>query len=330
MNNGLISVIVPVYNVQRFLSDCIESIIKQTYEKLEIMLVDDGSTDDSGKICDNYAQKDTRIKVIHKENGGLSDARNVALDICEGEYITFVDSDDVITVDMVEYLWKLQQNTDADIVTCQTQLISEDGQVIPKNQQYSTRIITGNENCMLNFLTARDMDTAACMKLFKKDLFKEIRFPFGKYSEDLFTVYKLVALSNIVVVGEEKKYVYRIRNASIMHQEFSKKHLDVVEGAILRAEFVAKEYPQLLTYANAGIINAVNVCTLKIIECNQRVSELKDTIHYLQSLYRKYTKDVLLSKNRGRVKLFSMLAIFNLNFIVKICKSQFIRNFIRL
>lgn len=115
MEEKLISIIVPVYNVEKYLKECIDSVISQTYKNLEIILVDDGSTDKSGEICDEYSKKDSRIKVIHKENGGLSDARNVALDIAKGEYIGFVDSDDYVEKDMFETLYKLAEEHNTEI-----------------------------------------------------------------------------------------------------------------------------------------------------------------------------------------------------------------------
>ena len=127
-NNDLVSVIVPVYKVEKFLRDCIDSIINQTYRNLEILLVDDGSPDNCGAICDEYARKDSRITVFHKENGGLSDARNYALDRCNGDYITFVDSDDVIRNDFIATLLGLIKESDSDVVSSSVLKIAENTQ----------------------------------------------------------------------------------------------------------------------------------------------------------------------------------------------------------
>ena len=139
----LISIIVPVYNVESYLKKCLESIINQTYKNIEIILIDDGSTDSSGKICDDYANKDKRIKVIHKQNGGVSDARNTALDICRGDYIGFIDSDDYIELDMYETLLKFLLNNNLDVAMCSSYTVKNKQLIRCKN--FKPYILTGKE-----------------------------------------------------------------------------------------------------------------------------------------------------------------------------------------
>ena len=198
-----ISVIVPVYNVERFLRECIESIISQTYKDLEIILVNDGSTDKSPLICEEYKKIDARVIVLHKENGGLSDARNKGIDISTGEYIGFVDSDDFIENDMYELLLNNIKKVEADIATCG--VISE--KVKDKNF-YKEEIIVNAHDGLKEMLMERSMNTSACDKLYKRSLFDEIRYPKDKLYEDLYTTYKLLHKANKIVISNQKKYYY--------------------------------------------------------------------------------------------------------------------------
>ena len=150
-NEDLISVVVPVYNVERFLPACIDSILCQGYKNLEIILCDDGSTDSSPQICDEYAKKDSRIHVIHKKNGGLSDARNAGIDIAFGKYIIFVDSDDFIDKNMIMYLYNAMITYQADMACCQRQEVKENGELIIARKKYKSFIINGNSKCMKEF-----------------------------------------------------------------------------------------------------------------------------------------------------------------------------------
>ena len=180
--NDLISVIVPVYDVERYLARCIDSILAQTYQNLEIFLVDDGSPDRCGEICDAYAEKDNRIQVIHKKNGGLSDARNAALDICTGEYISFVDSDDYVSDDFIETMHHAIKDYQAKLAVCGIMKFDESGKISVDYAPSDTeKCVSGEE--MVEMTIWRP---AAWNKLYHRSLFEGIRYPFGKLYEDLF------------------------------------------------------------------------------------------------------------------------------------------------
>ena len=204
-----ISVIVPIYKVEKYIHRCIDSIINQTYKNLEIILVDDGSPDSCPRICDEYAKKDKRIKVIHKENGGLSDARNKGVDIATGDYIAFVDSDDYIHPNMYEVLiYELEKNN-SDIALCKYKIVYEKSKI-------TTEIDGKFEVYSLNNLQALDsmygkdgVDfIVAWNKLYKKDLFNKIRYPVGKIHEDEYTTYKLLFASKNVIYIEYELYYF--------------------------------------------------------------------------------------------------------------------------
>lgn len=209
----MISVIVPVYNVEKYMSQCINNLINQTYKNIEIILVDDGSTDSSGKRCDEYAGQDDRIVVIHKENGGLSDARNVALEMAQGELLTFVDSDDVVDLDYCEMLYKSLNEQRADISVCNTVLFRDNvpTQLNKKGIQIfkNGKIVEAYLKCLIQPM--------ACGKIYKKSLFHGIRYPKGKTTEDVYVIVELLKKCGLVVVGADTNYYYRQRRDSIQH-----------------------------------------------------------------------------------------------------------------
>ena len=232
--NELISIVVPVYNVDK----CIESIINQSYSNLEIILVDDGSKDSSGIMCDSYILKDKRIKVIHKENGGLSDARNVGIDKAKGEYIVFIDSDDWIDEKMIEILYNIIKKNNSDISICDYFLA------------YNEEIQTQKEDIEIINLSniealkkIYDKDLGVCMivawnKLYKRNLFKDdIRYPYGKIHEDEFTTYKLLYKAEKISYTKQKMYYYRQRENSIT-SSFNKKRLDCLEAFDERVKYM--------------------------------------------------------------------------------------------
>lgn len=243
MNDSLITVIVPVYNVEKYLRKCIESILAQTYQKLEIILVDDGSTDNSGKICDEYAAKDNRIIVMHKENGGLSDARNVALDIVKGDYITCVDSDDYLARDYVEYLYLLLTKNGADISICSYKKVCAYNVRLDNCQEKVS--IFSDEDALAELLYQRRIVPSAWCKLYRREMFSEIRYPKGMYYEDFAVIYKLLSKCKKIVVGTQQKYYYFQRNDSIMNQKFNVKKIQRIQVVNDLKEYVDVRYPNL-------------------------------------------------------------------------------------
>ncbi len=213
----LISIIVPVYNVEKYLLRCLDSICNQTYNNLEIILVDDGSTDSSGNICDEYALVDSRIIVIHKNNGGLSSARNVAIDIAIGEYIMFVDSDDYISKDCVEYLLNIIKNNHVEIaIGNYTSTFEND--VFKKGKVSDEKIIRYDGKQLIPYLSFGNNTqlVTAWAKLYRRGLFSEIRYPNGFLHEDEGTTYKLYFNSNAIIVSNKIVYAYYRNPNSIM------------------------------------------------------------------------------------------------------------------
>jgi len=219
----IISVIVPVYNVEKYLDKCIESIIDQTYKNLEILLIDDGSTDNSGKMCDEWGKKEKRIKVYHKKNGGLSDARNYAILKAKGEYLSFIDSDDWIEKNMYEKLISGCIKNNKDIGCCNRVRVyeqySKNETIIDKDEK------NVNKNDFLSIIML-NFDTSVCNKIFRKKLFDKISFPKGKIYEDIATLPYLVDISNGAYCNNLYGYFYRQNTSSISHNRFNIKKFD--------------------------------------------------------------------------------------------------------
>lgn len=233
----VISVIVPIYNVEKYLVRCLQSIIKQTYQNLEIILVDDGSTDTSGKLCDKFAEKDSRIIVIHKKNGGLSDARNVGIDKSSGSYLVFVDSDDWIDPDMISILYNVAQKNNSDIIECSYRNIYKDH--ILEETNCNAEIINGDYVTALEgMLDWRYFKPVAWNKLYKRNVIKDIRYPVGRLHEDEFTTYKYFYNAKKVSYIDVSKYNYdRTREDSITGRGFSEKNLDACWAFRERVDF---------------------------------------------------------------------------------------------
>ena len=209
------SIIVPVYNVEQYLRQCIDSILGQTFADFELILVDDGSPDNCPEICDEYAKKDERVKVLHKENGGLSDARNAGLEIATGEYIAFVDSDDYVAPDMYESLYNLITQNDCDMAICRAVIVRE--QDTPIYEDAEDIKIMDSDTANYQMIYKRLFGVNAWNKLYKRKLFDKIRFPKGLLYEDMATAYAFIGECNKVVYSPMKKYAYLQRSGSIMN-----------------------------------------------------------------------------------------------------------------
>lgn len=243
---ALISIIIPVYKVEKYLEKCIQSVINQTYENLQIILVDDGSPDNCGKICDEYAQKDHRIEVIHKSNGGLSDARNKGLEIAKGEYIGFIDSDDYIESDMYEVLYNLLKQYNADVSICNFYTVSQ-GKIAIKNAE--NRIKEYNRiEILKEVLLDNNIQSYAWNKLYKKELFDEIKYPVGKKYEDIGTTFYLLEKCNKVVVTGKPEYYYINRQDSIVNNVTETTITDYIELIMQRYDYIEENIKELSSY----------------------------------------------------------------------------------
>ena len=218
----LVSVIIPVYNVQEYLPACLDSVCGQTYENLEILLVDDGSTDQSGQICHDYAQKDPRIRVLHKPNGGQSSARNMGIDMAKGSWLTFVDSDDLIAPDLVEAL--LGAIGDCDIAMCDRQKFTQ----APAPVAEAGAVKIYDKDQMLHKVYDAPKYIAIWGKLYRRELFAHFRFAEGIIYEDEDALPQLFYVSRKIACLQAEKYFYRVRPDSTMTAAFSKKRMDII------------------------------------------------------------------------------------------------------
>lgn len=245
-----ISVIVPVYNVEQYIMRCVDSILNQTYKNLEIILVDDGSQDRSGAKCDSYLSRDRRIRVIHKKNGGLSDARNAGLEIATGDYFAFVDSDDYLDENMFLYLMNAILETGADIAICDKKKFSNENEIIKKESDFVEGFKMDACKALKLLNELNQIDVSMCDKLFNQRLFKNLKFPYGLKSEDSFVCYKLFDRAKQLVYIPEEFYFYYQREGSISNSLNT--NYDVLDAAQKQIEYFKINYPSLVIY---GIIN---------------------------------------------------------------------------
>lgn len=246
----LISIIVPVYNVQNYISNCIESILGQTHTELELILVDDGSTDHSGEILVEYAKKDSRIITIHQRNMGVAAARNNGVRKAKGDFVGFVDGDDSIESDMYEILYNMLMSYEADIAMCGMKMVDSNGHIYNKlinDDKYMARdalLELSNTIDILKYcLCEREM--FVWNKLYKKNLLKDIRFPEGKVFEDHFIMYKILEQAKKIIITEEKKYMYLYRTDSISHSKFNRNYFDLINAQIEQYEYISSTYHEL-------------------------------------------------------------------------------------
>lgn len=289
----LISVIVPIYNIERCVPKCIESIMCQTYHNLEIILVDDGSTDGSGAICDEYARQDDRIKVIHKQNEGLSDARNSGIAICKGNYIGFVDGDDWLADDMYEFLYRTLVENNADISVC-GHYVEDDAGV------YDTECADGSVksyNCheaVCAVVRDEEIHSYAWDKLYKKEVFEGIRYPSGRYVQDIFTTYRVFMNAQKVVCNNQPKYYYYQRKDSIQRTRGSKLNWDQFSVYKECISVLEIDYPELreflVTRLVAFGIAAYNCLIMKEVVTMEEEEQKKQILQTIQSYQQEIKK----------------------------------------
>ena len=278
-----ISIIVPVYNVEKYLEKCLKSIISQTYKNLEIIVVNDGSIDNSLEICKKFEKIDKRIKVIDKENGGLSDARNAGLKIATGDYIGFVDSDDYISEDMFETLGKLlkEHNAEISIVSYYEMM---DNRLLDV-QKDGTLDIMNKEEAIKELLIDKKIQSYAWNKLFKKEIFEGIIFPTGKNFEDIATTLLLFEKADKIVRLEEPKYFYLRRNDSIVGIRNYKTYLDYIEVIIDKYNYLKGKYPSIEEYNEYNLI--INIIWVYTIIVRFEIEGLEEKIDEIYPTFKK-------------------------------------------
>lgn len=286
----MISVIVPVYKVEPYLDRCVRSIVEQTYTDLEIILVDDGSPDNCPAMCDAWAKKDSRIKVIHKQNGGLSDARNAGMDFASGEYIGFVDSDDWIAAEMYQTLYDILQRDNSDIAACGVQMVWEDGRP-PKMLTYPVQKVLDSTAAMLAIIEERELKQPVWYKLYRRNLISSIRFPVGKYHEDVFWSYQAMGAAQRVSITDTPYYFYTQRTNSIMGETFSLHRLDTLEACAQRQQYIEQQFPPLAEQA------AVDFCFRCIYQQQSALRYLKNCEQKKASVIIKYYWNQVMREN---------------------------------
>ena len=243
-NNPLISVIVPVFKVADYLDSCVECLVNQTYCNLEIILVDDGSPDTCSRMCDDWAMKDSRIQVVHKSNGGLSDARNAGLPVAKGEYISFADSDDLFEYRFIMLLYEAIRQTGADLAACDVEVFAEDSQIQLINTKTATPLVFNSEQALSQLIVGEGFRAVAWNKLYSARLLDDEKFEFGRLHEDEFFSYRIYDKCESLAFVDIPMYKYRQRQNSIMTGA-SDRHLDALDAQLLRLNLFRQKYSDL-------------------------------------------------------------------------------------
>ena len=298
-----VSIIVPVYQVEKYIRQCVDSILAQTFTDFELILVDDGSKDKSGQICDEYARMDTRVKVIHKENGGLSDARNTGMDQASGKYFMFVDSDDYLAPTMIECLYKSILNENADIVACNYLYFFENDRKKDFSTNIKSEVLTGKE---IFYYRKNERNygvwTVAWNKLYKRGTFRNARFRLGKYHEDEFWANDIYQMDITVIMISECLYYYRQRDNSIMGKKSIARNMDILEAFQERIHIYLKEEK----YADQAY--KVLVYSLEYLEeSKRRITNRDEKNEFVQAENR--TKDIIKQLKKRKLSKIQKISL---------------------
>ena len=316
----LISVVVPVYRVEQYLDKCVSSILSQTYDNLEVLLVEDGSPDGSGAICDRWAQMDNRVRVFHQENAGGGAARNKALDNARGELIAFVDSDDYIAPDMFEYLYSLLQQG-ADIAECGHLETEQDDVCFDKSAE-SVRWYSA-EQAMICHIRDTIFQQLIWNKLYRREVVEGVRFPVGTKIDDEFFTYRLLGNAKRLARSERLCYAYRQQASSVMHQQNPVKKLEGLRAKRQRLEFLKNKFPTLVEMAKVELMLSC-IYALQAFQSNMAGSERKDAVMEIRGVIRELQPLDFSHAESGKQKLLLKAAVHQpetvariLNFLIK-------------
>lgn len=318
--NERISIIVPVFNVEKYLERCVNSLINQTYKNIEIILVDDGSPDLCPQMCDEYAKKDERIKVLHKKNGGLSDARNAGLDVATGEYIAFVDSDDWVETDFIETLYKNAKSENADISIIGCTLVWDDGRKKPVSKDKGYYVFD-KEKAIREMLAQRKFGCMVCQKMYRKQIFDTVRFPVGKLYEDVAVSMPTFLKAKKVVVSGNHGYNYYQRNDSIVNSKFDERKLYFLECCQNIIKYSDKHEKMYDTEAHIFYLRALMIFALTLYQNSENE---KNTEYIEQEIKKnkKYIWNNMYLELRKKVVLSLICVGFSRNILARMWKKQ--------
>jgi glycosyltransferase involved in cell wall biosynthesis len=313
MNNDfLVSIIVPIYNVEEYLDDCLNSISTQLYKKLQIILVNDGSNDGSAFVAKKYVLADNRFSLYSKPNGGLSSARNFGIDKAIGDFICFIDSDDYISDDYISDFISIFNRTNADVVVSARYNMYNN--VLFKSEFDSMNEIhwTGKE-ALINMLNWQKVDGSVCDKIFKMSFFSSLRFKIGAISEDLPITTKIFSESNLIIHSGKPKYFYRQRDGSITKQLYNSKKLTILDSAEEVYIIVASKYPELTLLGKKFILHHVHYLISIYFRTRYLNKDEDDSFHFVKREFFKLLPIYYLSNNRNVIKKSILLIIFITN-----------------
>lgn len=318
MKNALISVIVPVYNIEQYLLKCADSLLNQTYTNLEIILVDDGSLDKSPMLCDELAAQNPRVRVIHQTNQGVSHARNVGIDHANGQFITFVDSDDFIELDMIESLYSLLLSSQSDIATCEITFFTEGTLPQINNKENSTMVLSGKE-AIKNILYQKSIINGAVAKLFDKRLFDNTRFSEDiTIAEDLELNYRLFSKAKRIAVTSAQKYHYLQRINSATRSQFSLKRMQGL-SVILSIYKKLKPYKSLKTAAeNRLFAEAIFIAVDIPYLTTQYNIERQECLSYIKKMAKTVKND---AESKSRFRLYATISTISAHALIIILKT---------
>ena len=318
-NKMKVSVIIPVYNVEKYLNKCFQSVLDQSYDNIEIIAVDDGSTDKSSEICDKYEIECKNLKVIHKKNGGLSSARNEGLKIATGDAIFFLDSDDYISKDCIKHLVNILEDNNADISIIQMKYVDEDFNQEVEQRDCKEIISITPEGAIEESLYQRLFTCCAPAKLYKKKVIGDIRFPLGKLSEDLATCHLFINNAQNIVYSSYYGYYYRQHESSIMHV-FNPRRLDAIEWALSIEKFCLEKYPNILS---AAYCRTFNVCVHLLLDLpNEGFEHDAFFPEIWHEIKRTRVKTLFNYKSRNREKIAVLLSFCGEKVLKKVWNSK--------
>lgn len=299
----MISIIIPVYNAKDYLRRCLDSILEQTYTDWEALLIDDGSTDGSGNICDEYASKDNRFKVSHRENKGVSAVRNVGLAYASGEYIVFVDSDDFVHKDMLRWQYNMLKDNNADLVITGYEFAYDD---TIANISVNEKVQVLDSEGAINKILENQQFCSPWTKLYKKELFENVKYPEGEIYEDLMTAFEIFMAAEKIVYQNIPFYNYFQACVSITRSEFSYSKLDEVKALRKQYEFIDVNFPKLADEARFKYVNNVfgHIINLVTKEDEIGVAKYQEFTTVLKENYSFFKANSQLSKkNKFRLAL---------------------------